>query len=173
MAARNFGLLIDRRVRDTACIQKETRVSRLARGAVRPSSVSHFRWGGSNIPIFCDAVPVNPGDIIVTDNDGWPRSRSPALMIGFGAHWIQRPVKLSRTPFIQCINSHVHFWRAVAEHADPGTRQDSNPHNYRLRRSKRFAGGEKQSVGRVSKAGRCAGGISLRCRDRRARMGCF
>ena len=34
------------------------------------TSVGHYRFGGANIPIVCDGVPVSPGDIVVADHDG-------------------------------------------------------------------------------------------------------
>ena len=45
-----------------------TRVMEPAQSA--GTSVGHYRFGGSNIPVVCDGVPVNAGDIIAADNDG-------------------------------------------------------------------------------------------------------
>src|SRR5438270_252355 len=70
MAARNFsGAVIDGGVRDTAYLQKIGGVS-YALGIVPSTSVSHYRFAGSNIPVVCDGVAVNPADIIVADADG-------------------------------------------------------------------------------------------------------
>jgi regulator of RNase E activity RraA len=32
--------------------------------------VSHYRFGGANIPVKCDGVTVNAGDIVTADADG-------------------------------------------------------------------------------------------------------
>ena len=70
MAARNFsGAVIDGGVRDTAYLQK-IGFPVYALGVVPSTSVSHYRFAGANIPITCDGVPVNPGDIITADPDG-------------------------------------------------------------------------------------------------------
>jgi regulator of RNase E activity RraA len=70
MAARNFsGAVIDGGVRDTAYLQK-IGFPVYALGVVPSTSVSHYRFAGSNIPVTCDGVPVNPGDIITADPDG-------------------------------------------------------------------------------------------------------
>lgn len=70
MAARNFsGAVIDGGVRDTAYLQK-IGFPVFAVGTVPSTSVGHYRFAGANIPVLCDGVPVNPGDIIVADNDG-------------------------------------------------------------------------------------------------------
>jgi len=70
MAARNFsGAVIDGGVRDTAYLQK-IGFPVYALGVVPSTSVSHYRFAGSNIPVTCDGVPVNPGDIITADSDG-------------------------------------------------------------------------------------------------------
>ena len=140
---------------------------------MRPSLVSHFRLGGSNIRICCDALPVNPGDIIVTDKAGW-RGPDRALTIGFGEPWDTADRLSCLVTRLLSVHKFAPLFLACdREHADLGPRQDSDPHNYCLRRSKRFAGGEKQGVGRDLQSGAVPGGISLRCRDRRARMGCF
>lgn len=70
MAARNFsGAVIDGGVRDTAYLQK-IGFPVYALGVVPSTSVSHYRFAGSNIPVTCDGVPVNPGDIVTADPDG-------------------------------------------------------------------------------------------------------
>lgn len=70
MAARNFsGAVIDGGVRDTAYLHKIS-FPVFATGTVPSTSVGHYRFDGSNIPVVCDGVPVNPGDIVVADNDG-------------------------------------------------------------------------------------------------------
>jgi len=70
MAARNFsGAVIDGGVRDTAYLQK-IGFPVYALGVVPSTSVSHYRFSGADIPVTCDGVPVNPGDIISADPDG-------------------------------------------------------------------------------------------------------
>ncbi len=70
MASRNFsGAVIDGGVRDTAYLQK-INFPVYALGVVPSTSISHYRFAGSNIPVLCDGVTVNPGDIVVADNDG-------------------------------------------------------------------------------------------------------
>jgi len=83
MAARNFsGAVIDGGVRDTAYLQK-IGFPVYALGIVPSTSVSHYRFAGSNIPVVCDRVAVNPADIIVADADGVvvvPRATAPQIL---------------------------------------------------------------------------------------------
>jgi regulator of RNase E activity RraA len=70
MAARNFsGAVIDGGVRDTAYLQK-IGFPVYALGIVPSTSVSHYRFAGTNVPVVCDGVPVTAGDIVVADADG-------------------------------------------------------------------------------------------------------
>jgi regulator of RNase E activity RraA len=70
MAARNFsGAVIDGGVRDVAYLQK-IGFPVFGLGIVPSTSVGHYRFGGANIPVVCDGVPVNAGDVIAADNDG-------------------------------------------------------------------------------------------------------
>ncbi len=70
MAARGYaGAVIDGGVRDVAYLRK-IEFPVYATGIVPSTSVGHYRFAGSNIPITCDGILVNPGDIIVADNDG-------------------------------------------------------------------------------------------------------
>src|SRR2546423_376295 len=70
MSARNFvGAVIDGGVRDTAYLQKFG-FPFYTLGIVPSTSVTHYRFAGANIPVVCDGVAVNPGDIIVADADG-------------------------------------------------------------------------------------------------------
>ena len=70
MAARNFsGAVIDGGVRDTAYLTK-IGFPVFALGTVPSTSVGHYRFAGSNIPVACDGVHVEPGDIVAADSDG-------------------------------------------------------------------------------------------------------
>jgi len=70
MAARDFsGAVIDGGVRDTAYLRK-IGFPVYATGIVPSTSVHHYRFAGANIPVTCNGVTVNPGDIVVADSDG-------------------------------------------------------------------------------------------------------
>ena len=83
MYSRNFsGAVIDGGVRDTAYLQK-IGFPVYALGIVPSTSISHYRFAGSNIPVVCDGVKVSPADIIVADADGVvvvPRSSAPQVL---------------------------------------------------------------------------------------------
>ncbi|MBI4904371.1 MAG: RraA family protein [Acidobacteria bacterium] len=63
------GAIIDASVRDTPQIRK-LQFPVFSRGVVPATSVNHYRFAGSNIPVTCAGVKVNPGDIITADEDG-------------------------------------------------------------------------------------------------------
>jgi regulator of RNase E activity RraA len=70
MLARNFsGAVIDGGVRDTAYLKK-IGFPVFALGNVPSTSVGHYRFEGANVPVTCDGVLVNAGDIVVADSDG-------------------------------------------------------------------------------------------------------
>jgi regulator of RNase E activity RraA len=70
MAARGYaGAVIDGGVRDVAYLRK-IGFPVFATGIVPSTSVHHYRFGGSQIPVICDRVTVNAGDIVVADSDG-------------------------------------------------------------------------------------------------------
>lgn len=70
MSARGYaGAVIDGGVRDVAYLQK-IGFPVYATGIVPSTSVHHYRFAGSQIPIVCDSVIVNAGDIIAADSDG-------------------------------------------------------------------------------------------------------
>jgi regulator of RNase E activity RraA len=70
MSARNFsGAVIDGGVRDVAYLQK-IGFPVFGLGIVPSTSVGHYRFAGANIPVNCDGVAVNAGDIIAADADG-------------------------------------------------------------------------------------------------------
>jgi regulator of RNase E activity RraA len=70
MAARGFaGAVIDGGVRDVAYLRK-IGFPVFATGIVPSTSVHHYRFAGAQIPLVCNGVPVNPGDIVVADSDG-------------------------------------------------------------------------------------------------------
>jgi regulator of RNase E activity RraA len=70
MAARGYsGAVIDGGVRDVAYLRK-IGFPVFATGIVPSTSVHHYRFAGAQIPVVCNSVPVNPGDIVVADSDG-------------------------------------------------------------------------------------------------------
>jgi regulator of RNase E activity RraA len=84
MFARGFkGAVIDGGVRDLPQL-KRIGFPVYALGPVPSTSVGHYRFAGSNIPIVCDGVTVNPGDIIAADQDGVvvvPRAQAAAILV--------------------------------------------------------------------------------------------
>lgn len=70
MSAREFsGAVIDGGVRDVAYLQK-IGFPVYALGIVPSTSIHHYRFAGSNIPVVCDGVEVKPADIVAADADG-------------------------------------------------------------------------------------------------------
>jgi regulator of RNase E activity RraA len=63
------GAVIDGGVRDVAYLKK-IGFPVYALGIVPSTSVHHYRFAGSNIPVVCDGVEVKAGDIIAADQDG-------------------------------------------------------------------------------------------------------
>ncbi|HEY1263222.1 MAG TPA: RraA family protein [Terriglobales bacterium] len=70
MSSRDYaGAVIDGGVRDVGQLTK-IGFPVFALGIVPSTSVHHYRFAGANVPVVCDGVTVNPGDIIVADTDG-------------------------------------------------------------------------------------------------------
>jgi regulator of RNase E activity RraA len=83
MAARGYaGAVIDGGVRDVAYLRKIA-FPVFATGIVPSTSVHHYRFAGSQIPLVCNGVSVNAGDIVVADSDGVavvPRVQAQAVL---------------------------------------------------------------------------------------------
>lgn len=76
------GAVIDGSVRDTPQIQR-LQFPVFSRGVVPSTTINHYRFAGSNIPVTCAGVRVNPNDIIVADMDGVavvPRARAAEVL---------------------------------------------------------------------------------------------
>lgn len=70
LAARGYaGAVIDGGVRDVAYLRK-IGFPVYATGIVPSTSVHHYRFAGSQIPVVCDGVTVTAGDIVAADSDG-------------------------------------------------------------------------------------------------------
>ena len=70
MSARGYaGGIIDGGVRDVGQLRK-IGFPVYATGIVPSTSVRHYRLGGANVPVVCDGVEVQPGDIVTADGDG-------------------------------------------------------------------------------------------------------
>jgi regulator of RNase E activity RraA len=83
MSVRGFsGAVIDGGVRDVAYLTK-IGFPVYALGIVPSTSVTHYRFGGANVPVTCDGVSVAAGDIIAADADGVvvvPRARAAEVL---------------------------------------------------------------------------------------------
>ena len=70
MSARGYaGAVVDGGVRDIPQL-KRVQFPVYALGPVPSTSIGHYRFAGANIPILCDGIQVEPGDIIIADQDG-------------------------------------------------------------------------------------------------------
>src|SRR5579863_7130630 len=70
MKYRGFaGAIIDASVRDTAR-RKNRQFPVFTRGIAPSTTVNHFRWAATNVPVTCAGAKVNPNDIIAADEDG-------------------------------------------------------------------------------------------------------
>ncbi len=63
------GAVVDGGVRDVAQLRR-IGFPVYALGPVPSTSVGHYKFAGSNIPMVCDGVQVQPGDIVTADADG-------------------------------------------------------------------------------------------------------
>lgn len=63
------GAVIDASVRDTPQIRR-LQFPVFSRGIVPSTTINHYRFAGANVAVTCAGVRVNPGDIIVADEDG-------------------------------------------------------------------------------------------------------
>lgn len=63
------GAVIDASVRDVPQITK-LQFPVFSRGVVPSTTINHYRFAGSNIPVTCAGARVNPGDMITADEDG-------------------------------------------------------------------------------------------------------
>src|SRR5271155_1765932 len=83
MSAREFsGAVIDGAVRDVAYLRK-IGFPVYARGITPATSAGHYRVAGTGVPVMCDGVTVNAGDIVAADSDGVvvvPRARAQEVL---------------------------------------------------------------------------------------------
>jgi len=76
------GAVVDGGVRDIAQLRR-IGFPVYALGPVPSTSVGHYKFAGANIPLLCDGVPVEAGDIVVADADGVvvvPRARAQEIL---------------------------------------------------------------------------------------------
>jgi len=76
------GAIVDGGVRDVAQL-KRIGFPVYALGPVPSTSVGHYKFGGANVPLMCDGVQVQPGDIVAADADGVvvvPRAKAEEIL---------------------------------------------------------------------------------------------
>ena len=61
--------VIDGGVRDTPQIRR-IQFPVFSRGVVPSTTINHYRFAGTNVPVTCGGVAVNAGDIVMGDDDG-------------------------------------------------------------------------------------------------------
>jgi regulator of RNase E activity RraA len=70
MRARGLaGAIVDASIRDLPQIQR-IQFPIYSRGVAPGTSINHYRFKGSNVPVTCAGVKVNPNDLILADEDG-------------------------------------------------------------------------------------------------------
>lgn len=98
------GAVIDGSVRDTPQIAK-LQFPVFSRGIAPSTTINHYRFAGLNISVTCAGARVNPGDMVVADEDGVavvPKARA--------AEVLKRAQELDNTehtmiPFIEKFHS--------------------------------------------------------------------
>lgn len=76
------GAIIDGGVRDIAQLRR-IGFPVYALGPVPSTSVGHYKFAGSNIPMQCNGVQVQPGDVVTADADGIvvvPRAKAAEIL---------------------------------------------------------------------------------------------
>lgn len=83
MHARGYaGAVIDGGVRDVAQLRR-IGFPVYALGPVPSTSIGHYKFGGANVRIVCDGVPVEAGDLVAADLDGVvivPRAKAEEIL---------------------------------------------------------------------------------------------
>jgi regulator of RNase E activity RraA len=77
------GAVVDGGVRDIAQLRR-IGFPVYALGPVPSTSVGHYKFAGANIPLLCDGVQVQPGDIVTADADGVvvvPRAKAEEILV--------------------------------------------------------------------------------------------
>lgn len=77
------GAVVDGGVRDIAQLRR-IGFPVYALGPVPSTSVGHYKFAGANIPLQCDGVQVQPGDIVTADADGVvvvPRAKAEEILV--------------------------------------------------------------------------------------------
>jgi len=77
------GAIVDGGVRDIAQLRR-IGFPVYALGPVPSTSVGHYKFAGANIPLLCDGVQVQPGDIVTADADGVvvvPRAKAEEILV--------------------------------------------------------------------------------------------
>jgi regulator of RNase E activity RraA len=76
------GAVVDGGVRDVAQLRR-IGFPVYALGPVPSTSIGHYKFAGANIPLLCDGVPVQAGDMVVADLDGVvvvPRAKAAEIL---------------------------------------------------------------------------------------------
>lgn len=76
------GAVLDAGVRDTPQIRR-LQFPVFSTGVVPSTSINHYRFVGTNIPVTCAGARVNPRDLIVADEDGVvvvPRAKAAEIL---------------------------------------------------------------------------------------------
>lgn len=76
------GAVVDGGIRDIAQLRR-IGFPVYALGPVPSTSVGHYKFAGANIPLLCDGVQVQPGDIVAADADGVvvvPRAKAEEIL---------------------------------------------------------------------------------------------
>jgi regulator of RNase E activity RraA len=105
------GFVVDGSVRDLREL-KRLAFPTFARGTTPGSAGGHYRLEGTNVPVVCGGIEVNPGDYIVADEDGVavaPKERYQEVLIA------AKKLQSEKQALIPLIEKHGSYIKAMQQ----------------------------------------------------------
>lgn len=105
------GFVVDGSVRDLQELRRLA-VPTFARGTTPGSAGGHYRLEGTNVPVLCGGIEVNPGDYVVADEDGVavaPKERYQEVLL------VAKKLQSEKQALLPLIEKHGTYIKAIQE----------------------------------------------------------